>query len=54
MNEDGGYKKLDNPVWYSLSETHRDISINYHNIKFYDHPIVPLEVLSKPIILYCK
>jgi GNAT superfamily N-acetyltransferase len=36
MNEDGGYKKLDNPVWYSLSETHRDISINYHNIKFYD------------------
>jgi len=29
-------KKLDNPVWYSLSETHKDISINYHNVKFYD------------------
>jgi len=31
-----GYEKLDNPVWYSLSETHKDVAINYHNIKFYD------------------
>jgi len=30
-------EKLDNPVWYSLSETHRDFAINYKNIKFY-HP----------------
>jgi len=29
--------KLDNPVWYSLSETHRDFSIDYNGIKFY-HP----------------
>jgi len=36
MNENAGYEKLDNPVWYSLSETHRDVSINYQNIKFYD------------------
>jgi ribosomal protein S18 acetylase RimI-like enzyme len=30
-------KKLDNPVWYSLSETHREFSVEYHDIKFY-HP----------------
>jgi ribosomal protein S18 acetylase RimI-like enzyme len=35
MNENA-YEKLDNPVWHSLSETHRDISINYRDIKFYD------------------
>ncbi|HEV8282807.1 MAG TPA: GNAT family N-acetyltransferase [Chitinophagaceae bacterium] len=28
-------KKLDNPVWYSLSETHKDFSIDYKNLKFY-------------------
>ncbi len=37
MNKNGGYERLDNPVWYSLSETHKDISINYYNAKFY-HP----------------
>ena len=31
-----GYKKLDNPVWYSLSEIHKNLSINYPHIKFYD------------------
>src|SRR5215510_5730670 len=30
-------KKLDNPVWHSLSETHRRLAIDYSNIKFY-HP----------------
>lgn len=29
--------KLDNPVWHSLSESHRDFAMNYKNIKFY-HP----------------
>ena len=29
--------KLDNPVWYSLSETHRQFAVEYDNIKFY-HP----------------
>lgn len=29
--------KLDNPVWHSLSESHRDFAINYKNIRFY-HP----------------
>src|SRR5579871_3488370 len=29
--------KLDNPVWHSLSEAHKDFSLNYENVKFY-HP----------------
>lgn len=29
--------KLDNPVWHSLSETHRQFALEYDNIKFY-HP----------------
>jgi len=35
MKKNEEYEKLDNPVWHSLSETHKNISINYHNIKFY-------------------
>lgn len=31
------HEKLDNPVWYSLSETHQNFAIDYGNIKFY-HP----------------
>ncbi|MFV8375814.1 GNAT family N-acetyltransferase [Flavobacterium sp. LB1P71] len=30
-------KKLDNPVWFSLSETHQNLAVDYGNIKFY-HP----------------
>ena len=40
MNE-RRFEKLDNPVWYSLSETHKNISINYHNVKFYDPAYCP-------------
>src|SRR4030095_8477593 len=40
MNENA-YEKLDNPVWYSLSETHRDLSIIYQNVKFYDPAYCP-------------
>ena len=29
--------KLDNPTWYSLSETHKDFAVEYEGIKFY-HP----------------
>ena len=32
-----GENKLDNPVWNSLSETHKDLAIEYGSIKFY-HP----------------
>jgi len=35
------YEKLDNPVWHSLSETHKDLSIDYHNIKFYQPAYCP-------------
>lgn len=37
MLKTSDYKKLDNPVWFSLSESHQDFSINYGNVKFY-HP----------------
>lgn len=30
-------EKLDNPTWYSLSETHKDFAVDYQGIKFY-HP----------------
>jgi GNAT superfamily N-acetyltransferase len=40
MNE-RGFEKLNNPVWYSLSEAHKDISINYPNVKFYDPAYCP-------------
>lgn len=29
--------KLDNPVWFSLTETHEKFSVNYGDVKFY-HP----------------
>src|SRR5688572_5422373 len=31
------HHKLDNPVWYSLSETHQQFSVDYKIAKFY-HP----------------
>jgi predicted GNAT family acetyltransferase len=30
-------KKLDNPVWFSVSETHQSFAVDYGNVKFY-HP----------------
>ncbi len=30
-------KKLDNPVWFSLSETHQSFAVDYGSVKFY-HP----------------
>lgn len=30
------HHKLDNPVWFSLSETQQDFALNYNNIKFYN------------------
>ena len=37
MTSNDQYKKLDNPAWHSLSETHHEFSINYDGIKLY-HP----------------
>lgn len=42
------YKKLDNPVWYSLSESHRDFAINYSNIKFYYPDYCPFGGFQSP------
>ena len=33
--------KLDNPVWYSLNETHNKFSIEYNGIKFYQPDYCP-------------
>jgi ribosomal protein S18 acetylase RimI-like enzyme len=30
-------KKLDNPVWFTLSETHQNFAVDYGSVKFY-HP----------------
>jgi ribosomal protein S18 acetylase RimI-like enzyme len=30
-------KKLDNPVWFSLSQSHKSFAVDYGNVKFY-HP----------------
>lgn len=58
MNTD--YTKLDNPAWYSLSETHQEFSINYNNIKFYNPDYCPFggfiisENISESIDEYSK
>ncbi len=33
--------KLDNPVWYSLSETHKEFALEYGNTKFYNPDYCP-------------
>jgi GNAT superfamily N-acetyltransferase len=33
--------KLDNPVWFSLSEIHKDIAIEFDNVKFYNPDYCP-------------
>ncbi|MDR6844872.1 GNAT family N-acetyltransferase [Flavobacterium granuli] len=55
-----GNHKLDNPVWHSVSETHRDYGIDYGTIKFY-HPdycpfggIVALDNIEQYISEYAK
>jgi len=52
--------KLDNPVWYSVSETHKDFGIDFGTIKFY-HPdycpfggLISLENTEDPISEYSK
>lgn len=34
-------KKLKNPTWHSLCETHNSFSISYEDVKFYDPEICP-------------
>ena len=52
--------KLDNPVWHSVSETHKNFGIDFGTIKFY-HPdycpfggFVAFENTEKPISEYAK
>jgi len=52
--------KLDNPVWYSLSETHQNHVINFGNIKFYKPDYAPFgaikfdENIAKALAEYSK
>lgn len=52
--------KLNNPVWYSLSETHQKFSVNYDHIKFYHPDYCPFggfdttKNISKDIAEYSK
>ncbi|MBP2284503.1 putative GNAT family acetyltransferase [Flavobacterium sp. CG_23.5] len=53
-------EKLDNPVWYSLSESHQSFAIEYNNIKFY-HPdycpfggFITIRNTATPIAEYAK
>ena len=39
--------KLDNPVWYSLSETHQTFSVCYNGVKFYHPDYCPLAGLKQ-------
>ncbi|OOG68125.1 GNAT family N-acetyltransferase [Flavobacterium sp. A45] len=55
-----GNHKLDNPVWYSVSETHKDFVIDFGTIKFY-HPdycpfggFVAFDNMEKSISEYSK
>ncbi|CAL2094340.1 GNAT family N-acetyltransferase [Tenacibaculum sp. 190524A02b] len=35
------FKKLENPIWHSLCETHEKFAITYNNVKFYHPDICP-------------
>ena len=56
MNE----KKLDNPVWFSLSETHKNFALDFGNIKFYRPAYCPFgglmqsENILDPISEYAR
>jgi GNAT superfamily N-acetyltransferase len=41
-------EKIDNPCWYSLSETHRNFAINYNGIKFYLPSYCPFGAYINP------
>lgn len=41
-------RKLDNPVWNSLNETHESLSLEYNGIKFYKPSYCPFGGFIKP------
>jgi GNAT superfamily N-acetyltransferase len=52
--------KLDNPIWYSLSETHKNFAIDFGTIKFYHPDYCPfggftkVENTANPIAEYAE
>lgn len=42
-------KKLDNPVWYSLIETHQELALVYDDIRFYDPDFCPFGAAVQPL-----
>lgn len=42
-------KKLENPVWHSLSETHKKHSIIFNDVKFYNPKICPFGAFTNEI-----
>ena len=53
-------KKLDNPVWFSLSETHQNFGVDYGSVKFYYPDYCPFggfekgDAIAKSIDEYSK
>ena len=41
-------RKLDNPVWYSLSEAHRHLAVDFGTIKFYHPDYCPFGGFTDP------
>jgi ribosomal protein S18 acetylase RimI-like enzyme len=41
------FEKLDNPVWWALSETHEQFSIRYNGIRFYHPDYCPFGAFTK-------
>ena len=41
-------EKLDNPVWYSLTEAHKEFAINYDGVKFYQPDYCPFGGFINP------
>lgn len=41
MKKNQGDNKLDNPVWFSLCESHQNFAVNYDHIKFYQPNYCP-------------
>jgi len=60
LSKSPDHKKLDNPVWFSVIEKHRDFSVDYSTIKFYHPDYCPFggfetsKEISGPIDQYSK
>ena len=48
MMKKTAFDKLDNPVWWSLSETHNQVGIDYGPVKFFDPGYCPFGGFVQP------